>query len=158
ELGKLSGGSGKFSIRGGIGVYYNRTDEEGALQNLGAPPFGVQSNGALAPGFANPSVDISGGSPVPNPFPLSPSSFPKAGTPDVNFNTSISPTTLLPIAALDLNTVSPAFSTPRAVNYNLNIERELPARTIFSIGYVGAMGRHLYRAYEGNPITFAGQA
>ena len=32
---------GKFSIRGGFGIYYNRTEEETALQTLETPPFGT---------------------------------------------------------------------------------------------------------------------
>jgi hypothetical protein len=35
DLGFLSGGSNrKLSIRGGYGIYYNRAEEEGSLQNL----------------------------------------------------------------------------------------------------------------------------
>ena len=44
------------------------------------------------------------------------------------------------------------------MNFNLNIQRELPGQMILQVGYVGSMGRHLEIAYEGNPITPAGQA
>src|SRR5262249_39102595 len=33
-----------------------------------------------------------------------------------------------------------------------------PANTVLTLGYVGALGRHLYRAYDANFITAAGQA
>ena len=39
--GWISGGPGKFSIRGGYGIYYNRGEEELTLQNLNAPPFSL---------------------------------------------------------------------------------------------------------------------
>ena len=65
DLGFLSGQQGKFSIRGGFGVYYNRTEEESALQTLGTPPFGFTTNGAGDFGgtatIANPFVDINNG-------------------------------------------------------------------------------------------------
>jgi hypothetical protein len=59
---------------------------------------------------------------------------------------------------MSLNTNSPTISTPYAMNFNLNIQREFPSNTVVSIGYVGSLGRHLYRAYEGDPITLAGAA
>lgn len=156
RAGWLSGSSGsKFSIRGGIGLYYNRTDEEGALQNLGAPPFGFQSTGAVFPSFADPFTDITGGASAPNPFPFT--NFPKAGDPTVNFNQSVD-LNGNPIPGLDINVINPNLTTPRSVNYNLNIQREFAANTVLTLGYVGSQGRHLYRAYEANPITFAGQA
>ena len=41
DLGILSDGdSHKLSIRGGTGIYYNRTEEEGSLQNLNQAPYG----------------------------------------------------------------------------------------------------------------------
>ncbi len=45
--GWLSGGERKFAVRGGIGIYYNRTEEESSLQTLETPPFGLTSSGVL---------------------------------------------------------------------------------------------------------------
>lgn len=144
-----SGHANKTSIRGGFGVYFNRYEEETALQNLAAPPFGLSSTGITdaggSPGFADPWNDISGGGSIPNKFPFT---APKPGSP-VDF-TFFEP--------LSLNTNSPTLSTPYSMNFNLNIQREFPSNTVVSLGYVGAMGRHLYRAYEADPITLAGQA
>jgi hypothetical protein len=152
-----NGSSQKTSIRGGFGVYFNRYEEETALQNLGAPPFGITSAGAgdvgFSPGFANPWVDVCGapcGNVLPPGFPANKFPFipPAPGAPvDFTFFESMS-----------INTNSPSLSTPYSMNFNLNIEREFPGRTVLSVGYVGALGRHLYRAYEGNPITLAGAA
>ncbi len=46
DLGWLSGAPGKFSVRGGFGIYYNRSEEETSLNNLATPPFGLSSAGA----------------------------------------------------------------------------------------------------------------
>ena len=152
HLGALSGSGNKFSVRGGFGVYFNRIEEEGALQNLGAPPFGVNSGGAadtagFNPAFANPFTDISSGTATPNKFPFT--SFPQPGSTSVNF---------AKLEPFGLNTFDPNFTTPYSMNFNLNIQREFAGNTVVSLGYIGAMGRHLYRAYDANPITAAGQA
>jgi hypothetical protein len=148
-LGRISGGPGKFSVRGGFGIYYNRFEEETALQNLGAPPFGLLSFGAGdfggSPAFSTPFSDVSGAGSIPNKFPFV---APKPGTP-VDF-TFFEP--------MSLNTNSPNLTTPSSMNFNLNIQREFAGNTVMTVGYVGALGRHLYRAYEGNFITAAGQA
>lgn len=155
KLGVISGDSAnKFSIRGGFGVYFNRTEEEGALQNLGAPPFGVSSSGAAQPTLANPFVDLTGAPGATNIFPFT--SFPQPGDPNVDFN--LNSLGGVPIPGLQINVISPDLTTPYSMNFNLNVQREFPANTVVTLGYVGALGRHLYRAYEANPITFAGQA
>ena len=41
---------------------------------------------------------------------------------------------------------------PCALEYNLNVERELPAGMILSAGYFGTRGNHLTREGEGNPF------
>jgi hypothetical protein len=152
DLGWLSGGSShKFVINAGWGIFYNRTEEEGALQNLGAPPFGLGSGGAAdfggSPSFAAPFTDIATGATFSNKFPFN--NFPKAGDTTVDF------TALFP---LDINVINHNYGVPYAQNFHLSIERELPSRTLLSVGYVGSVGRSLVRSYEANPITLQGQA
>jgi hypothetical protein len=148
----LSGGSAaKLSIRGGAGVYFNRTEEEGSLQNLGAPPFGLSSAGAADvlghPSFANPFVDISGNAAksVVNKFPFVP---PPAGS-AFDF-TAVEP--------FSINVIDQNLSTPYAINYNLTIQRALPSNMVMTVGYVGSQGRRLLRSYDANSVTLAGAA
>jgi hypothetical protein len=152
KLGWLSGNSGnKLSIRGGYGIYYNRVEEEGALQNLGAPPFGVNSFGATDfggnPSFANPYTDISTGKAFTNKFPFT--AFPKPGDPTVDFGI---------FEPFVLNVINPNFNVPYSQNFNLNVQREFASNIVLSVSYIGALGRKLYRSYDANPITAAGQA
>jgi hypothetical protein len=144
-----NGAAGKTSIRGGFGIYFNRYEEETALQNLAAPPFGLQSGGVgdvgLAPSFANPFTDISGAGAIANKFPFT---APKPGS-AVDFSL---------FEPLSINTSSRTLSTPYAMNFNLNVQREFPSNAVVSLGYVGSLGRHLYRAFETDPITLAGAA
>lgn len=148
--------SKSFVVRGGFGVYFNRSEEELTLQDLSAVPFSLTSYGisgaagALgitnpSPSFANPYQDIATGQSIPNPFPFTPAT---RGS-NVNF---------APYEPFDINTINPNFTAPYAMNFNLNVQRELPGAMIFQIGYVGSLGRHLEMTYEGNPISPAGQA
>lgn len=140
--GKLTGGPGKTSIRGGIGMYYNRTEEEVTLQNLGTPPYGTTSAGAGdfggSPAFANPYTDISGAGSEPNKFPFA---NPAPGA-NIDFSQ---------YEPMSLNIIDPNFGIPYAINYNLTLERELPGSMILSVAYVASLGRKLHTAYEINP-------
>jgi len=101
SYGKLTGSTGKFSVRGAFGIYYNRTEEETALQNLGAPPFGIGSSGAgdigLSPAFAAPFTSVNGGGSLTNKFPFT--AFPKAGDNTIDFST-FEPLALTPIVQI----------------------------------------------------------
>ncbi len=152
QLGFLSGGnSHKFSILGGYGIYYNRTEEEGSLQNLSQAPFGITSAGARdsftgtkdKPAFGNPFLDINTGATVRNPFPAS---FPKPGDPNAKF----------PGNPLFLSQYSPGYKVPYAENFQLSVQREFPGQSVFIASYVGSVGRHNQQTIEGNPITQAG--
>jgi len=152
DLGFLSGGSShKLAIRGGYGIYFNRSEEETSLQNLGAPPFGLGSAGAndfpggTAPSFANPYQDINTGVVFGNKFPFT---FPSAGA-AVDFG---------PFEPLSVSTYSPHFRIPYSENFNLTVERELPSSMVMRLSYVGSLGRHEQIDYEANPISAAGQA
>jgi Carboxypeptidase regulatory-like domain len=156
DLGILSGGSSrKLSLRGGYGIYYNRSEEETSLQNLEDPPFGINSTGAsdfststnnIIPSFANPYQDIntpgSAGS-FKNKFPFTP---PAAGSkPDFSG--------FLPFG---LSQYNPSFRSPYSENIQLTLEREFPGQFVARASYVGTFGKHNQTVIEGNPITQAG--
>lgn len=150
NLGKISGGPGKLSVRGGYGIYYNRTEEETSLNNLETPPFGITSQGAVdygasAAAFANPYQDINTGTVYPNKFPYT---FPTKGQ---KINYAI-------FEPLALNTYDKGFRSPYSHNFQLSVEREFPSLVRLRLSYVGALGRHNQITYEDNPITPAGHA
>jgi hypothetical protein len=128
-------GSGKWSIRGGIGLYYNRSESELTLQTLVTPPFAASSNGAGGAcgsiGFATPFVSADGTCSAPQIFPYVP---PAPGS-------TFDPTPFEPIG-LGLTVEDPRVTAPRATNYNLTVERQLDNATVLSISYVGNQGRH----------------
>jgi len=143
------GSSRNWSIHGGIGLYYNRSEEELALQTLTNAPFAITTAGAAPcgnPGFVNPFLTVTGatcfvaGSAVTNQFPFTP---PAAGDKNINF-AQFSP------VGFGFNAEDPRFTSPRSANFNLTIERQLDKSTILSVAYVGNRGRHEEGAYNGN--------
>ena len=157
------GNSHNLSVRGGIGLYYNRSEEETALQTLGNPPFSLLSSGTLGsgapPNFGNPYTSqntaavtygtSNGPQTVPtvamaNPFPFSP---PTAGS-----NPDFTP--FEPIG-FNMNTEDPNLTSPRSTNFNLNVQYQVSKSMIATIGYVGAIGRHEIGAYNLNPAGVA---
>ena len=163
-LGHLTGGPGKFSIRAGVGMYFNQVEEEQTLQNLTAPPFALTDIGVGDvgghPSFAAPFTSV-------NPAPVVFTSYNGLGstTPTsavtVN-NASINnkyPFTPPPAGSnvdfsffqpFSLNVIDPKYNVPYTVNYNLTVQRELPGQMILTVAYVGAQGRHLERSIEQN--------
>jgi hypothetical protein len=148
--GRLMGGNGKTSIRGGFGLYFNRGEEELNLQDLGIPPFGLNTAGVTDattntnfynPSFPNPFQDIASSFSIPNKFPYVP---PTAGTTNIDFSQFA--------IAGNLSTISKNLTTPHSFNYNLTLERELPGQTIVRVGYVGAHASKLITSYTFNPI------
>jgi hypothetical protein len=150
---KLIGASGThgLSIRGGVGVYYNRDQEEQSLQNLGDPPSEFTSRGAAdvggSAGFANPYQDVTGNPAVSeaNPFPyIRPS---KGAT--LNWSQ---------YAEADLSAFAANYNVPYTYNYNLNIQRAFGGNYIAQIAYVGSVSHRLTNQNEGDQITTAGHA
>ena len=150
DWGPISGGPGKFSIYGGFGIYYNRSEEETALQTLETPPFGLSSSGSTdynggIPSFGNPYQDLNTGATYANKFPFT---FPSKGA-TIKYGL---------YEPMDISTFGKTFRAPYAENFQLSIERELPSKVVARLSYVGSLGRHNQITYEGNPETTAGHA
>src|SRR5580698_9552165 len=79
---------------------------------------------------------------LPPFFELESSAFPEFLNPQNALATQV----LDPIAV----TYHPKF--PYAMEYNLNLEREIASGTILRVGYFGERGNHLTRSAEGNPF------
>lgn len=145
----------KLAIRGGFGVYYNRN--VGELRNgfLNQVPFSLYTAGVGqiggSPSFADPWTGWAvtdgavGSASYPNPYPFV---APKPGD-NVDF-TSFEP--------IGLIVTDPKFQAATGMNYNLNVQHELPGAMVFQAGYVAALGRHLNRYVNLNPISLAGAA
>ncbi|MGH9351175.1 MAG: carboxypeptidase regulatory-like domain-containing protein, partial [Terriglobia bacterium] len=108
------GSSRNWSVRGGFGIYYNRTEEEGSLQNLGAPPYFQQSFGVVdiggSPAFATPFTGWCGSAAPaacsePNKFPFT---APAPGS-NVDFSQ---------FEPMSLNIYSQNYGVPMSENYN----------------------------------------
>jgi hypothetical protein len=158
--------SHKLSVRGGIGIYYNRIESETTGQTLGNPPFSVSTTGTgplnTSPNFGNPynsvnTIPITVGqstspqvcptcaTPSPaNPFPFSPpapgSSPNFAAFEPLGYYTTVE---------------DPRMTAPRSTNFNLNVQYQIDKATVMTIGYVGTIARHLEGAYN---LNAAGQA
>jgi hypothetical protein len=143
--GKLGGGPGKTSIRGGFGLYYNRFNGETAFYTVGAPPFALTSYGiadagiaGTSPVFAAPFTGYAGGGnivSIPNKFPYAPSATPNWGV----------------LEPLTISVYDPNISIPYAENYSLTVQRQFGGSSILSLGYVGSVGHRLLIADELNP-------
>src|SRR6185437_230740 len=147
-------GTHSFSVRGGFGMYYNRDQQEQSLQNLEDPPFlltdtGVsQQIGNTSPSLADPYADVTTGGPTAtNRFPYA---IPTPGDTDIDWQDLYS--------FLDLATFAPNYSVPYTMNFNLNIQRALPANMLLQIGYVGSLSHRLASWYDGDYITPEGHA
>jgi hypothetical protein len=142
-------GAHKLSVRAGFGMYFNRDQEEGQLQNLGDTPNFRNSFGAAdfggSPGFVNPFADVAGNGSEASPFPYSP---PKAGAALDWAN----------YVEQDTSAIDPKYTVPYIYNWNLNVQRQLTKSMILQIGYVGSVGHKLATAHEADTITPSGHA
>jgi hypothetical protein len=125
RLGFAYGGLPRTVIRGGVGLAYQPPYLQ-ALNNMVAiPPFSPQV--ALSnTRFDDPYGFLGASNPFPQKF------GPRAGSPDDVFDLPMI------VSSYDLR-----WKTPRAWNYNLTVEQQLPREWLLRISYIGARASHL---------------
>src|SRR6202050_61123 len=138
-------GSGKTSLRGGVGLFYDILKGEDNLQFNGEVPFYAEPGlffntiGNAPPGYLSQTYLSAG---AINPFPSTPPA------PGVDF------TQFLPINSSGaVFVVDPHLRTPYVYQYNLSLQRNLFADTVLETNYVGSSGRGLTSLKELNPMV-----
>lgn len=125
---------GKFVLRGGYGIYYDRISTRYANTQLFNYPY--LALGVGLPGspfvptqtFANPFVAI----PQPSAFPTY-ANVPSPLSP-------IAPFVGVPISGVF---VDPDLSTPYIQQYNFSVQWQIAKNTVLDVGFVGNKGTHL---------------
>jgi len=140
--------SGKTSVRGGVGMFYDVLKGEDNLQYNGQAPFfgftnpffpdcSVAGNCTPPTGFMSNPFTTTG---TPNPFPSKPPA------PNIDFNAA----GFLPFGGGGVFFVDPHLRTPYTWQYNLNIQRELVKNLAVEMGYVGCQSRKLTTLVDNN--------
>ncbi|HEV2494454.1 MAG TPA: TonB-dependent receptor [Terriglobia bacterium] len=129
-------GDAKTVVRAGWGVFYDVFSQDFFLGQL---PFNT----------FNPGPAYNGVGRDPILFSFSPTSQIQAGQPVFSG-----------FAATDVFAVDRHVRTPYMENYNLNLEQQISNRAVLQVGYVGSIGRKLFRYRDINqptPATIAAQ-
>ena len=142
------GSSGKTSVRGGFGVFYDILKGEDNLQFNGQAPFYGFSDLLFNKLTANPTSPVNylsnpfAAVGTPNPFPSKPPSH------NINFAAAGD----VPIGGAAVYYVNPHLRTPYIYQYNLSIQRQLGQNFVMETNYVGSSSHKLTGLVDSNPF------
>jgi hypothetical protein len=145
-IGKLTGGPGKTSIRLGGGRFFSSPQGLTVSYPTGNPPYGLTYTSPESPVMETPFIGALTGTQYIQQFPVNMPSYKVSGrNPDPNVQWS----RYTPISGA--GSVWYKNKTSYAMQYNFTVERQIGANSIFSVGYIGSLGRHLLTVHGANP-------
>ncbi len=150
--------STRMMVRGGYGIYFDRSNSRLLNNQILDFPYYTLAQ-ALETPIATPFVNV----PPPTSFPLTfnnPAIFPFGGPPAL-MTQAPSPVSPSGIAVVSANGIYPDihnFRTPYTEQFSLGTQTTIANNWLFDVGYVGSVGRRLYRLIDLNqayaPIPF----
>jgi Carboxypeptidase regulatory-like domain len=149
-LGKLTGGPGEFSIRGGFGIFYTNFQDESGFEEIGDAPYGNYYQTSAQTMMATPYVNRATQGVFPQQFPFT---FPPTNVSASHPDNSINWASYEPITSAFA--VSPLNTVPYLEEYSLGVQRAFGKGTVLTVNYVGNEGRHLASEEQANPGSAA---
>lgn len=142
----LLGRPGETSLRSGFGLYYTAFEGLSAGIMSANPPYGFTYTSAAPPLLTTPFITAATGASVGQRFPLPSVAFGASPShPNANVNwADFEP--LVGIPAVSNNDV-----VPYAENYMFSVERQLGAKSVLDVSYVGTETHHQLALQEVNP-------
>lgn len=144
---------GRFVVRGGYGVYYDRPNSRIANNQILNFPYFTLAQAFTTP-IANPFVQV----PPPSSFPLQfGGPFLPLGGPPAFLPAAVTGG-IQPVSANGLFLDVHNFRTPYVQQYSLGIQNEFARNWMLDVSYVGSAGRKLLRLRDLNqaPVPAAG--
>ena len=145
-LHKLTGGTGKTSIRLGYGMFYTAYEGLSAGIMSANPPYGYTYTSAAPPLFASPFTVAATGADAGQRFPLQKVAY---GASRAHPNGTVDWSQFEPLVGIPA--VDPNDVTPYAEHWMASVERQFGASTLTTVSYVGAASHHLLVLEEANP-------
>lgn len=135
----------RFVVRGGYGINYNQEEIAISGNEYGNPGLTISPSFSMgSPTSANPGIIYS----VPGDvhsllgYPPNPNTI-------VTFGTNGLPTT----GTVGVTAFRNNMPTMYTEHFSLDTQTNLGAQWVLSVGYQGAVGRHLYFHYDGNAVA-----
>ena len=129
-------GKGKFSVRGGYGIFWSQIRQQANNQPSNSQPFAAKFTFDAPPSVENPYGN------TVNPWP-----FTAPATADARRNYRF-------LRPLQLQPYSADFGNGYMQQWNFNLQREMFGAWVGTLAYVGSKGNHLFNQIEGNPAVF----
>jgi hypothetical protein len=130
-LGRLTGGPGNSSIRGGYGVFYDRVFSNLVTNLSGNPPFSF----SITNRFVLDTIQN-----IPRAETLTPTAVVREGDEQIPL--------LFPLPGN--NPFQEKFATPYTQSWNFGVQRQFGPQVLFEADYIGSKGTNLLRQADAN--------